>query len=78
MDFDFTDTDAEISALLSRCSPDERRVVRTILRRIDRARPTYGPLDIATDRRDWARERRQEMADWLVYDALDDIARGYE
>lgn len=70
------DDSAIIQALLARCSPDERKVVRVLLERIDRARPHYGPLDVATDRRDWRAEKAAEKADWIVYDAIEEVARG--
>jgi len=60
----------EICALAARCSPDEQEALLYILRRIDKARGTYGALDLDSDERDWTEEIRQEMADATAYHAF--------
>ncbi len=52
----------------------ELGVVLYIARRIHEGRSVYGPLN-PNDGRDWAEEAKQEMADWLVYRAIQEIAK---
>ena len=59
---------ARIEALLPAMSPSELSVVLEICTRVNGARETYGPLDLATDRRDWRRERANELFDAMFYE----------
>jgi len=52
----------------------EAEVVLYIARRIHEGRSVYGPLN-PSDGRDWPEEARQEMADWLVYRAIQEVAK---
>ena len=62
---------AAVSASLSGLGTDELRVLGFIAARLRMGREAYGPLDLATDRRDWRRERDEEAADLLVYAACE-------
>jgi hypothetical protein len=57
-----------VIARLGACNLDELRVVDQLLVRLELGRDRYGHLDLA-QRRDWARERAEEAADYAVYDA---------
>lgn len=52
----------------------EAEVVLYIARRIHEGRSVYGPLN-PNDGRDWTEEAKQEMADWLVYRAIGEVAK---
>lgn len=52
----------------------ELGVMLYIAERIDTGRKEYGPLD-PNDGRDWKEEAKQEMADWLVYRAIQELKR---
>ena len=57
-----------VDAQLATASLDELRVVAFIVQRlIGQGRVAYGALDLATDERDFVRERNEEIADALVY-----------
>ncbi len=51
----------------------EAEVVLYIARRIHEGRSVYGPLN-PNDGRNWPEEAKQEMADWLVYRAIQEVA----
>lgn len=58
------------------CSHDELRAIDRFLARLEVGRETYGPLDLATNRRsldDWREELAQEREDWLVYQAIVEV-----
>lgn len=59
--------------LISEMNDSEQQVLLLIAERIHGGRMTYGPLD-PHDGRNWAEERRQEAADWLVYHAIEEVA----
>jgi len=52
---------------------DERAVLTQIAERLCVGYADYGRLDIAHDKRDFARERINETFDWLVYDAIREL-----
>ena len=58
----------------ARMNDAELGVVLYIARRIHEGRSVYGPLN-PNDGRDWPEEAKQEMADWLVYRAIQEVAR---
>src|SRR5258708_6797987 len=60
-----------VSGLLG---PGERHVLLVIARRLLAGQQAYGLLAIAGDRRDWRKERAEELADALVYGAIAEIA----
>ena len=45
-----------------------------LARRLLAGQRTYGCLDLASDRRDWRKERADELADALVYGAIGELA----
>lgn len=59
--------DAQLAALLARCSHDEKRVILVQLTRMDKAREKLGPLDLARDPRDWLKEAAAEIVDLGFY-----------
>lgn len=48
-------------------SPDHLRVLVAIAERMARGNRDYGPLDIATNPRNWDTEMREELLDCIVY-----------
>lgn len=75
---DTTSRDAlerSLCARLLSCAHDELRVLDAILLRLELGRDRYGALDLARDRRDWAREEAEEHVDALVYRACALISR---
>lgn len=61
--------------VLAGLGADERRVMVVLAGRLRRGAKAYGPLDLATDQRDWEKERGEEVADLLVYSAFDELKR---
>ncbi|MBX3205496.1 MAG: hypothetical protein KF764_10535 [Labilithrix sp.] len=66
---------AELRAVLEQLGPVELRVVRFVAERLLAGQEVYGPLRIATDARDWRRERDEELADAVVYSACESLRR---
>jgi hypothetical protein len=64
----------ELDAIMGELGPDERRVMLVLARRLLAGQRAYGRLDVATDGRDWRRERADELADALVYLAIAEVA----
>jgi len=56
-----------LSAMLGDCSLDELRVIAVRVERMAKARAKYGPLDLATDKRDFVREAAEESIDRAFY-----------
>ena len=59
-----------IASRLAALNTDERKVVESIIARIERGRETYGPMDLANDPRDLGAEADPEAHDWMVYRAM--------
>jgi hypothetical protein len=57
----------ELTAIVAALGTDEVRVLTVLARRLAVGRAAYGPLDIATDPRDWRAEGAQEALDLAVY-----------
>jgi hypothetical protein len=55
-------------------TPDELRVLVALAERLKAGRVAYGPLVVATDRRDWDREMRDELLDAIVYGTIGEMA----
>lgn len=53
---------------------DEQRVLLFLAKRLAVGQRVYGKLNIAEDRRDWRKERAEELADASVYAAISEIA----
>jgi hypothetical protein len=64
----------ELQAILEELAPQERMVMLVLARRLLAGQKGYGRLDLANDKRDWRRERAQELADVLVYEAIAEVA----
>ncbi len=64
----------ELDGELADLGVDERRVLLVLARRLLAGQRHYGRLDVATDRRDWRRERSEEIADLLIYSAIAELA----
>lgn len=60
-----------LEAILDALNDDERQVVLDVAiglaERMRTGRERYAPLDLATDKRDWVREAREEMLDGAAY-----------
>ena len=65
---------AELVALARPLGHDERMVLAVLARRLLAGQQAYGRLDALHDRRDWRRERAEELADALVYGAIAEVA----
>jgi hypothetical protein len=65
---------AELLLVVDELGPDERRVLVVLARRLLAGQKAYGRLDVATDTRNWRRERAEELADALVYTAIAEVA----
>lgn len=65
-----SDLDA-LEAILAGLNEDERAVVLDVAiglaQRMATGRQRYAPLDLASDKRDWVREAREEMLDGAAY-----------
>jgi hypothetical protein len=64
-----------VAGRLALCSEDELRVIDDLLGRLEKGRDAYGPLDLATDDRDWAREEFEEQLDAALYRSFARIRR---
>ena len=66
--------------ILEALNEDERAVVMDVAvglaERMRTGRERYAPLKLATDRRDWVREAREEMLDGAAYLACALVQRG--
>lgn len=65
------DPRVEIIRRLFDLNPAELRVVSVIVERIHHGQKLYGALDIDKDPRDWSHEIFEELADALVYAAIE-------
>jgi hypothetical protein len=64
-----------IDATCAELGTDEIRTLAYLARRLLQGQRAYGKLDLATDPRDWKRERADELADLLVYTAFEALKR---
>jgi hypothetical protein len=53
----------------------EQRVLLYIARRMSKGQAVYGELNLISDRRDWNKERAEELADAVIYQAIADVAK---
>jgi hypothetical protein len=65
----------ELVAIVEVLGDDEVRVLARIAARLLRGAQIYGRLDIERDHRDFAREAREEVEDFLVYAACRWLSR---
>lgn len=68
---------ARVTALLSELGAEEREVLAMLAARLLEGQRRYGRLDVASDARDFERERGEELADALVYGAIHELRRVY-
>lgn len=70
-DSDYGHRDAEelyeLWTIIQRLNGDERAPLLMLARRIWKGREQYGALDLATDKRDFASELLEELADGVAY-----------
>lgn len=50
---------------------DELRTLLYLAKRLTMGQRQYGPLSLAEDKRDWRKERRDELADAVIYTAFE-------
>ncbi len=60
----------DLDATLAALGDDERRTLAYLAGRLLLGQRTYGAIDLATDPRDFTRERGEEISDLLVYTAF--------
>ena len=65
------DSEAALDEACAKLGDDEIRTLVYIAERLLEGQWTYGRLDLASDGRDWKKERAQELADLLVYTAFE-------
>ena len=66
--------EAALDATCEQLGDEELRVLVVLARRLLAGQRAYGRLDLANDRRDFRRERAEELADAMVYDAVHEVA----
>ncbi|MFI5296757.1 MAG: hypothetical protein ACHREM_01555 [Polyangiales bacterium] len=69
------DPRAALARLADQLGDDECRVLVYLAERLSEGARVYGRMDLANDRRDFARERAEELADALVYTAMGEVQR---
>lgn len=69
------DAPNDLEATLGALGPDELRVMLLLGRRLLAGQIQYGKLNIATDARDWRKERAEEVSDLLMYSAFEELRR---
>lgn len=60
---------------LPKLNEDELRGVARLVQKLLAGKEAHGPLVLATDKRDFRRERRAEGEDWLWYSIFEEICR---
>jgi hypothetical protein len=65
----------QLDAVVGELGDDELRVMVTLARRLLEGQRCYGKLSLATDSRDWKKERSAEIQDLLIYDAFEVLRR---
>ena len=65
---------SDLARRLQLASHDELRIVDALLVRLELGRCRYGKLALASDRRDWVKERREELLDAIVYELAGELA----
>lgn len=67
---------AELIAITDQLEPDAVRALTLIAHRLLKGQKAYGRIDVATDPRDWQKEREEELQDALVYGAFASLKAG--
>jgi hypothetical protein len=65
----------ELEAVVDLLGEDEVRVLVRIAARLLRGADIYGRLDVVRDSRDFRKEAREEIEDFLVYAACEHLRR---
>jgi hypothetical protein len=66
----------EVSDVANLLAPDALKVLVWLARRLKAGQLQYGRLDLSKDKRDWRVEKREEILDYLIYDAMEEVQRG--
>jgi hypothetical protein len=56
--------------------PDAIRVVERVVERLRLGQGQYGPLDLATNPRNWRAEATEEFLDGAIYLAMESVKKG--
>lgn len=68
------------TARIAKLNPDELAVIESalsdLLDGLEKGRALYGPLDLATNERDFLREAREEQRDGMLYTAMESVKQG--
>ena len=67
------DDEKEVFNQIADWNVTQPRLDRIIDRMMGKGRMKYGPLDLATDTRDFKQEAQEEMDDWYVYTACEAV-----
>lgn len=65
----------DLDKVLDQLEPDALRAIAYLADRLLMGQRYYGKIDLATDPRDWEKERRDEIGDLLVYSAFGELKR---
>lgn len=65
----------DIHDIAESLSPHALLVLLKIAQRLRVGQAEYGTLDLLKDKRNWREEKRQEIYDYLVYDAMEECQR---
>lgn len=65
----------DLDKVLDELEPDALRAIAFLADRLLLGQRCYGKIDLATDPRDWEKERRDEIGDLLVYSAFHELKR---
>jgi hypothetical protein len=66
---------ADLESTVASLGIEETIVLAHLARRLMTGQQTYGHMQLAVDRRDFERERGNELADALVYTAMAELKR---
>jgi len=66
---------AEMDAIVDALATDELRVLIYLAARLLEGQRVYGKLDLQNDQRDFAKERGEECADFVIYHAFAEVKR---
>lgn len=67
--------ECELDEACAELGDDEIRTLVCLARRLREGQRCYGKLDLAHDRRDFRKERSEEIQDLLVYSAFVELQR---
>lgn len=63
----------DLIALFDRLGPDEIRTIKVLAERLLEGQRRYGQIDIASEPRDFVKERSEEIQDLLIYTAFQTV-----